>query len=160
MALSDVCSRVCFRGKSRLSVLALRISACDPGAADPECPLPVANGGKADMSQRLPNKAIYEYTPFCNGRDDVKFPRVIVTTPSSTSLPFVTRSRRSGPPVRADTWLWHSCLDDALRRGSEEISRSGSQPSRWTPSGLLSLHMRPAGAQYRGQRWSRLLPHR
>jgi hypothetical protein len=57
------------------------------------------------VERTLAGQPLYEYTAFCNGPGDVKFPRVIVTPPSSRFCPWSAPRpphyavRRNGEPI-------------------------------------------------------------
>src|SRR5262245_32512956 len=59
----------------------------------------------APKSRHSASARVYEYTLFCNGPGDVKFPRVIVTPPSSRFCPWSAPRpphyavRRNGEPI-------------------------------------------------------------
>src|SRR5262245_3733087 len=65
---------------------------------------PLSGAKRTSASDCLPI-TIYEYTAFCNGPGDVKYPRVIVTPPSSRFCPWSAPRpphyavRRNGEPI-------------------------------------------------------------
>src|SRR5262249_1826645 len=64
-----------------------------------------ASGHLSKLVAARADMRFYEYTAFCNGPGDVKFPRVIVTPPSSRFCPWSAPRpphyavRRNGEPI-------------------------------------------------------------
>jgi hypothetical protein len=54
--------RVLYLPNPRSSLALVHESGLGPELPIPSVHFPIANGGKADIGQRMPNKAIYEYT--------------------------------------------------------------------------------------------------